>query len=482
MTAHRNPLLLGILLFAGVALAAPRVLADEPEVPAAPVDATTSDDAPPPSVDTAPELVVDTEAFVDETAPPPADDESAVDTGDEQPAARDLEPVRVELIVDPEADLLHASCVRLLAEGQDEKARACFDTVKTTAAQSTAALRADAGLSVLDAKTTAVVDDKGAFMKPGRLELASLIGAYGVWTGVSAGILVGTNSEQYGWGVEPSWLIFGTGVSAVGMGLLYATGGYFMADAMDINQGNAWSTTAGLFWGTTWGIATVFIEMEQFEPNPNWSDESIVFTLLGAGTIGGLSGFGLSLLIEPEIEEVSMMNTGGWVGGFTGILLGMNLGVWSESQDIALLVGGSFMAGNAAGLLLGAGAAHLFDLTWGETLLGDLGAVLGIVGAGSIAFAVVLADPAEGVYHSVFGPRADYGKASITTVSIAAVGGAGAGVALTSVGLGLWHHMNDKRLFHPEALPFQLMPGLPVVILDRELKPAVLAPIVAATW
>lgn len=439
---------------AGPAEAAPA----EPAAQAEPTDAAVSAEAP----------------WLDEA---PADVADAPDKPSAVPRPEGVET---------DAEKAWELCREQVRAGRATEARACLEDVRARFPDTAAAAKAEAALDLLPAVGA---EEAGwapmlpAFLKPGRLEMAFASGVLGVWSGVTAGVLTGFNADQMNLRVEPWMLVLGTGAAGVTLGLAGAAGGYALADLVDIDQGNAWAFAAGATWGTSYAIAALPAIYESVKMPWYLNDEIIGLTPLFSAGLGAATGLGLSLVLDPEISEVSMMNTGGWVGGAWGFMLGLNIALWTDTfnQRPITTMAASYALGNTAGLLAGVAASQLLDLTWGETLFGDFGALLGGMAFGSVALAFLISPAAEPTFAALGfkGTRTERIYATVATSSIGV--GMATGIGLTTAGLFAWHAVM-KRPFLKLDLPFQMGMGPPVIVLDQNQQPAVGLPSLTFTF
>jgi len=132
----------------------------------------------------------------------------------------------------------------------------------------------------------------------------------------------------------------------------------------------------------------------------------------------------------------------------------------------------SYVAFASLGLLSGVGASQLLELSWGETLLCDLGAVLGSVAAATAAFSLEAAGTIEEVDQNV----------RVVLLSGSLAGGAVLGLAGTATGLALWRHYQGEPVLRVAGLPFEPVLGVPVVQVDPRGDVVVLAPVLAGRW
>jgi len=472
------------VLQVGDAPNAPGAAPSEP----APVDEATPSDATP--SDATPSDATPSDAATSDATPSDAtpSDATPSDTTPSDAAPSDAAPSEAIPPVDATTptftDALDV-CLQHIDASSFDDARLCLDALSQNHPEHQAEI--DRVRRVLDAtapKSAPVVEEPPieaspapprddsplpAFLSPGRLELAAVSGIYGVWAGVTAGLFLGFNSDQYLWNIDPSLIILTTGGAGVGLGLAALAGGYVVADALDIDQGNAWAYTAGMTWGTSFAISALPVFYDAGVV-PWWLTDEVNagLPLLGGG-IGAATAFGLSLVVDPELPEVSMMNTGGWTAGAAGLLVGLNAVLWSEqASHQPTTVALTYVAGKTVGLGLGLLASQFIDYTWGETLLGDVGVVLGALLFGSGAFAFVASPFSEPTLEALIGHRDEalFGKLTLTFVSGAAIGGGMLGLAATTAGLYVFHRYAGVR-FLREDLPFEIVPMTLGVVVDR---------------
>ncbi len=429
-----------------------------------------------PPLPPAPASSPDAAAPADDPGPPPAARDGEAETLPESPAPADEAPP---------AALALDRCLNPASPDLD--VRGCLRAVQQDYPGTLEANQAGTALRVLDVaqpRSTLAPSLMPSFLKPGYLELATVSGVYGVWAGVTGGILAMTNADQYMLRVDPWAIILGTGVSAVALGVAGAGAGYVVADQVHIDRGYAWSFTAGMTWGLSYAISTLPAVYDLVNV-PWYIEDELTFglPLLGGG-LGALTGFGLAHLVRPDIAEVSMMNTGGWIGGVAGLIVGIDIATWGpRNLKVGLLNASTYGLGKSIGLLAGAGASQLLGYTWGETLLGDFGAVLGIILFGATSVAYLTSPVAEPWLYAVLGTKDEelFGKMATTTVSVAVAAGMGAGLLTTTAGLLVWHELTGAPVMRTDTLPVDVAPAVSFVP-SRDGRD--LAPVygVAATW
>ncbi len=441
--------------------------------------------APPP-----PAPVVDPAEAVEADAPPPASpaaepDTAPTDAAPSDAAPPDAAPPEVPALAPPapsrpdddeaillrfstEADASLARCVPLVAARDDAAARACLDRVLLHGDDTTAALRAAALRDVLDAGLAAAVPageggDRdataapaagGLAIPPGRLELSSTAGLFGVWNGIAAGVAIVPHLPDG----NPAAIILGTGALAVGLGVGYGVGGYFLADALDLGEGDSRLVASSLIWGTTFGIAALPALLDVVQPSAEVGLSLSLGTVVASGFAVGGGALALASFTDLTTSHVSLINTGGWVGGLFGLLTIASLAPF-EPPLPAYSAG--YLAVAGGGLVAGALAGMVVDLSWGETLLLDLGGVLGTVTAGAIVMSLTASGALNGVPSTLLIPM----NSALTAGGT--LGGIGLGLAATTL-----FRPDDASVFKPFGGDVTLLPPMPTVVLDKDGDPA----------
>jgi hypothetical protein len=357
---------------------------------------------------------------------------------------------RLCLTRDEGADASYHSCVPLLSQpDRSGEARGCFEAVVRDAPGTAAAFRAQVALEILDEQERLVVVEEEPWIKPGRLELSAATGLFGVWNGIGLGIVGGISFPD----LHESVLILGTGGAGVGLGIAGAVGGYWLAEAMDLSEGDAKLVASSLVWGTYYGgtLVPVVLDLTRFDTDGD--ARAGILTVIATGWVGGATGVALTRIAELDSAEVSMVNTGGWIGAIIGVLTLPNLDAWHVDSPTAM--GLANTAAGTVGLAAGFGLSQMLEMTWGETLILDLGAVLGGVTTGAVVFAVQSFDIR-------FEART---QQAIITGALA--GGLVAGWLGTAAGVALWRNVRGEPVFVWEGQPVELMPA-PIVMLDSE--------------
>jgi hypothetical protein len=282
-------------------------------------------------------------------------------------------------IDDPRADDALAACTAQVAE-DIVAAQDCFRAVATRHAGSLAAVKAEASLAVLARQGAATP----GLIPAGRLGVTAASGLFGVWNGAAAGWIAAAN----GGAVDQTALIGVTGIGAVVLGAAMGSGGYFLAEKLKLDEGAARLLASSLVWGTVVGVGVAPTIVEAFDTaNGSGFAASVgVVAVVGMGYLGAGAALLATSLTTFDEAQVSMLNSGGVAGSLVGMLI---LPALSSFRVInALPYSAAFVGSTVGGLALGAGLGRTLDLTWGETLLCDLGLVLGGVLGGTASFVV----------------------------------------------------------------------------------------------
>jgi hypothetical protein len=241
-----------------------------------------------------------------------------------------------------------------------------------------AAMRAETALFVLGTPPVVGGGSDASFNIPaGRLGITTAAGAFGLWNAIAGGVLVGVNVPN----VNGTALIGGTGVVGVAAGLGFGYGGYVLAEALKLDEGAARLVASSLVWGTVLGTAMAPAIASADTNGPAGFNLSLA-TVVGAGYLAGGASLLLTSMVSFDEAQVSMINSGGAIGATLGLLALPNIASWGVPGVLpySLAFAGATTAGLVGGGLLGRSLA----LTWGEALLCDLGAVLGIFAGGTI--------------------------------------------------------------------------------------------------
>lgn len=358
------------------------------------------------------------------------------------------------------AELAFAACLATARpEADDTRLRDCLETLRGAYPATPAAWRAEGALAALRALRPEPEPEGGAFsFPPGRLELSSTAGLFGIWNGITAGIITAIHLPS----LSPTIAILGTGALSLGLGVAFGVGGYTLAERFDLSEGDSRLITAGLLWGTVMGIAATPILAERNLPERF----NVSVPLLGV-VMGGYLGGAASLLVGTRADitpaQVSLLNTGGWVGALFGLLMIPNLEAYRVQQATPYAL--TFLSAQALGLGAGALASRWLDASWGETLLLDLGGVLGLVASGTLMFTL----NAAGAFVSAPGTL----LLPLTTGSLMAGTLGGIGVAAAAVSGRRGSERPFFRGLRALGGPGTLEPTLaaPSVVLDIARQP-----------
>jgi hypothetical protein len=280
---------------------------------------------------------------------------------------------------DPAADAALDGCTAQLSRSVDA-ARACFREVIASHAGALAAVKAEASLIVLEQTPSS----SASLIPPGRLGVTAASGLFGVWNGVAAGLIVGANAAN----VDGTLLVGGTGVGAVALGVAMGAGGYLLAERLKLDEGAARLLASSLVWGTVIGagLAPAIVEAWDTANGSGPAVSSAVAAVVGLGYVGAGAALLATSLTTFDEAQVSMINSGGTVGALLGLLILPNLSAAGVINTLPYSL--TFVGTTVAGLAGGAFLGRTLDFTWGETLLCDLGLVLGGVLGGTATFVV----------------------------------------------------------------------------------------------
>ncbi len=369
----------------------------------------------------------------------------------------------MQLQLDSEADAAYRRCLQLLRDEDPEAARACLEQLRARSSHTQPGLRAGTVLGLFDQGLPPTPVDE-PWVKPGRLELAGISGLFGVWNGVAVGVMLVAQFPD-----SPQWAkILGTGSLALGLGVGYGLGGYYLGERLDLTEGDARLVASGLVWGTNYGIPLAVIGYELFHPRTEAAQLQLQLgTVVAAGFAGGGAALLLSDHTDLDSSQVSMVNTGGWVGSFIGLLSLTVLGDWGIEDNTLLSL--SYISFGTLWLAAGSLTSQQVELTWGETLICDLGAVLGAVLAGTVVFSLDAAGATDGLPDGLHAPMLS-GSLALGTV---------AGLIGTTAGLGWWRSTQGKPLWRVAALGIEPRIGVPTFMIDRRGETVVLMPALA---
>lgn len=377
---------------------------------------------------------------------------------------------QLELRIDVSADERFEACMRLIAAQRRPEARACLRALIDTTEGSTAALRARAALSVLDAPAPTVNEVAPATPEPfpaGRLELVSTAALFGVWNGAAGAVVAGQAP-----GVVPPYVSLAGGAAAVGLGAAFGLGTWLLSERLELSAGDSRLIASGIGWGTALGLSLAPWAFSLsgtpfpgalFDPFSKDFERGLAVTLVPTVLSGylGLAGtFALSRFVDLEPAQVATANTGGLVGFGLGLaltpffqLIGLGDPLW---------LGLAYLGSTSVGLLSGLGVAHLLKLDLLEVWLCDLGAALGFVVVGG-----------AGLF---LGPALGGG----TAVSVL-LGGATAlatlgGLVGATAGVSWARVQRGELISRVGGIPLEVLFAPPEATLDRDGK---LVPIVS---
>ena len=435
------------MAFAATALGAEENPTPTPSPDAA---ATSGEQGSPPPAEKAPSndsAPVTSDATKESLAAPPIDPEDLTtpDENDETP-----------LLTRAQSEAAWQKCVSLFGN-TDAPTKTCLESLRREHPGTAAFYRAEGALSLLAGNPTETRPAQSWEIPAGRLELSSTAGLFGIWAGTAMGISTSAFLEP-----DPALAILGTGALAIGVGTGLGFGGYHLAERLDLGEGDSRLVASSLVWGTVLGIAALPPVIETLATNFTLSPAAAVSVPLATIVSGGLAGGALALAATRfgnlSSAEVSMINTGGWVGMLFGFLTLPTLEVWNINSSITGSL--SFIGATSLGLTSGYLLSQVLDFNWGETLLLDLGGVLGLVTGGTLLFALTASGALSGLPEQVAVPVVTAGL-GLSTLS---------GLALTALSISM-SRSADRPIWKSGGLEVRPSLGLSHVVLDLERKP-----------
>jgi len=274
---------------------------------------------------------------------------------------------------------------------------------------------------MLDAvkNATPLSDAKPLFGAPGRLELIGVGGVFGVWNAIALGATAGATLQT-----DPGPTFLGTAGLALALGIGFGYAGHVIGDVGELDEGGGKLVASGLVWGSNVGIASAIWLTDIVRPQDGGQAALAIFgPIVTMGYVGGALGFTAAKLGKFDAAQVSLVNSGGAMGSFLGGMAALNmLQAQVEGAGPYAL---TYIAGNAVGLLGFGLLGNSLDLRWSETLIGDLGMVVGgtVGGLGMLGVLLTIGGSADGRVLTAL---------MTSAASVGVVGGyaAGIGVAL----------------------------------------------------
>jgi hypothetical protein len=332
-------------------------------------------------------------------------------------AARAQTTGEVSVDVDLRADERYAICVRMLKERRSLEGRACLEQVIEETPKSAAAVRARAVLSALPPEPpepSEVLARRPIPFKPGHLELIVAAGAFGIWNGAAAAIVLGASPIAV-----PAYVSAAGGAVAVALGGAYSIGTYFIADRLDVSAGDARFISSGVAWGTGLGLSLAPWAFAlagspwpagALPPLDEDFERALPFALIPtvAGGYGGvLVAVLVSRFVEMEPSQVGTLNTGGWIGFALGLTSTPLIAATGLGDPVWL--GLWYLTTTSTGLAAGFGLSQLVRMDAWEVWLTDAGALAGLVVVGGGALLLRSGAPPGGTGDILVGAAATGG-------------------------------------------------------------------------
>ena len=370
---------------------------------------TTPATPPPPTTPTSPATATPTTPAQTTPAPAPVPAAPSDPAGDTPPPATTTTPPEGTLATDT-----FSPCIALAKSGAPrDDVTACLAKAERLDPEGLNGVRATAALTMLEAIQTG--EQGGVFGDPGRLELVGVAGVFGVWNAIAIGTTAAVTAEA-----DPGFSFLGIAGLALVSGVGFGYGGYLLGEAAELDEGGAKLVSSGLVWGSNMGIAAATIAAENLQPETAGGSLAVVLLpVVAMGYVGGAVGFGAAKVGRFDAAQVSMVNSGGALGSFVGGMVAINMAERGVEGVTPYAL--TYMAGNAAGLVGFGILSNTLDLSWGETIIGDLGMVAGGTAGGLGMVGALL----------IIGGDSNTPFVALTTgaSSLGAMGGYAAGVA-----------------------------------------------------
>lgn len=437
------------ILFVALIVAA---AANDPEAPPLLLEMPVVD----PATTTTPPAPDDDDAAGREAAPPPPATRESTTTTSSTTSTTSSAPTTPSPTENAEANLAYETCLRSARNDEAKLVRRCFDGVATRWPDTLAAVRARANVSLLDVEMEL---GKQTWLPPGRLELVGVAGLFGVWNAIAGGVVVASNVD----GGNPGALLLGVSAASLALGVGFGVGGGFIGDALKLDEGASRLVASGLVWGTNMGIGLLPVV---FSVDTRGNGTAAVLTVLGGGWAGGLGALALTNVLDLDATGVSMVNSGGIWGSVVGGMVMINLVNAGVQQSAAYSA--AYVGSNVLGLVGGGLLSQVVTATWGETLIFDLGAVIGgsVLGFGSFGAMISVGAPGE----------------VQTTVITSAVGvGVLGGYAAGMVAVAMLRDV-EMPLLRPFGATIKPTTPKPIAALDMKGQPVAMMPVMALAF
>lgn len=406
-------------------------------------------------------------AFAAQAAPTPPDAAALADPATVAPApAAPIEQPAVDTAPAPSttppptlpsstqaADAAYARCLASARVDDAQLVERCFLDVAAAHPDTLAAVRANANVSLLQIEhDVANSAAQNGWLPPGRLELVGVGGLFGVWNAIAGGVVVNANVPSN----NPGVLLLGTAGASLALGVGFGIGGALLGEALHLDEGASKLVASGLVWGTNAGIGLLPVV---FSVDTTGNGTSAVLTVLGAGWAGGLAALALTNAIDVDAPSMSMINSGGIWGSVVGGMVMINLANNRVTQSGAYSA--AYIGTNVAGLVAGGLLSTTMKPTYAETLIFDLGAVVGgsVLGLGTVGTLSLIPTTDTSLFTPIM----------TGAVTVGVLGGYAAGIATVSMLRAV-----DAPLFVPkQATP------LPTNVVDSAGQPVPIVNVLA---
>ena len=347
----------------------------------------------------------------------------------------------VVLKIDQKSEKAFARCASRALEYDDTEMQECLNKIIRLKPGTTGAFQASTGLEYLESQHDVQPDR----FQPGSVELSAVAGLYGLWGGLVLGGIAASHIPDVN-----EVAVLGVGALGVGSAVAFGFGGNYLAKKLEFTAGDARLMASGFIWGTA--IGTGLAEsVSTLTGDLRWGFANVVFF----GALGGGAAGFLATQSDLNIAQVSLINTGGWVGVLNGTLAYLSVQALQDRDNRQpLFAATAYTAVAGLGLAGGAYLGSQSNFSWGETLLVDLGGVIGTV-AGLTAFGFL----------SVSGTLANTPASLGVPLSLAPIA---VGSLAGSLGTGFYLHLNNSgsRSDDDTLLSSRRLRVVPMTMLD----------------
>lgn len=363
----------------------------------------------------------------------------------------------------PEANKAYAACLQPDMGGV-AMAR-CMRALEKAHPNTDAAMRAAGATDVLKLQLKSMPEDTAEDRQhQAAYELAGWGGAFALWNGVAAHIMTAdVVGRAFGDAAAAGLAYYALTTAAVTAGGAY--GAYKLGDVMKVNAAGSQLTGSSLVWGTIAGVAATnwLNNALPDDFDAGWRMRLSLMTVMAGGWLAGGSALAFGGRTELTPGQVSVWNSGGWLGASFGLTAGLTYLTANPSFDSrpSNVAAALFVLGTGAGMASTLLLPENLKLRRGTVFLADVAGVgAGLVGALSAGAVLAFVSPNN------------------AAAAIGMVGGT-ASVAATGAFLAVLLSLTDVREDEFALLGVQPTIGVPVSVQDSTGAFVTLAPVLA---